>query len=116
MAQAVERKEPANLEAEMNALGCGFISKTALTKLCDDLTPDMFSFGSAVKVWWKCKKGHSWKSSICTRTKGRKCPFCSKGVKTEAIFLIKSSVAFALVQTFIAFLAINFSSDSFSLL
>ena len=42
MAQAVERKEPANLEAEMNALGCGFISKTALTKLCDDLTADMF--------------------------------------------------------------------------
>ena len=42
MAQVVERKEPANLEAEMNALGCGFLSKTALTKLCDDLTPDMF--------------------------------------------------------------------------
>ena len=37
MAQVVERKEPANLEAEMNALGCGFLSKTALTKLCDDL-------------------------------------------------------------------------------
>ena len=42
MAQAIERKEPANLDAEMNALGCGFISKTALTKLCDDLTADMF--------------------------------------------------------------------------
>jgi replicative DNA helicase len=42
MAQIVERKEPANLEAEMNALGCGFLSKTALTKLCDDLTADMF--------------------------------------------------------------------------
>ena len=37
-----ENEEPANLEAEMNTLGCGFLSKTALTKLCDDLTADMF--------------------------------------------------------------------------
>lgn len=30
-------------------------------------------------VWWKCKKGHSWKARIAGRTKnGRNCPKCSE--------------------------------------
>lgn len=33
--------------------------------------------GSHKKVWWKCSKGHEWKSSISNRIKGNSCPFCS---------------------------------------
>ena len=38
------------------------------------LTPWMFSYGSGQKVWWKCKKGHSWYAAIST-VKG--CKYCS---------------------------------------
>ena len=36
------RKEPSNIEAEVNALGCAFLSKDALDKVCEELTSDMF--------------------------------------------------------------------------
>ncbi len=36
------KKEPCNLEAEKNVLGCAFLSKNALTKICEDLYSDMF--------------------------------------------------------------------------
>lgn len=38
----VRKNEPKNLEAEMSVLGCGFISTTALEKISDELTADMF--------------------------------------------------------------------------
>jgi len=41
------------------------------------LTPDKVMAGSGKKVWWKCKKGHSWKARIYTR-KRTDCPYCSK--------------------------------------
>lgn len=42
------------------------------------LTPDMFSEFSMVKVWWKCKNGHEWLSTIAHRTSmGSNCPYCS---------------------------------------
>jgi predicted nucleic acid-binding Zn-ribbon protein len=42
------------------------------------LTPEMFSYGSANKVWWKCAKGHEWCDSINNRTNaGLSCPYCS---------------------------------------
>ena len=66
MAQAVERKEPANLEAEMNALGCGFISKTALTKLCDDLTADMFYDEKNALIFTAMKSLHNNNENIDT--------------------------------------------------
>lgn len=34
--------EPKNLEAEMCVLGCAFMSSSALEKMCDELTEDMF--------------------------------------------------------------------------
>ena len=34
------------------------------------------SGGNTKKVWWKCKKGHSWETSVCNRTKGMNCPIC----------------------------------------
>ncbi len=41
-----------------------------------DLLPDGFVHGSAQKVWWKCKKGHEWESTIANRNYGFGCPYC----------------------------------------
>ena len=41
------------------------------------LTPRDVTPGSNKKVWWKCKKGHEWESSIVNRIKPQGCPFCS---------------------------------------
>ena len=35
------RKEPQNLDAEINALGCAFLNKEALDKVCEELTSSM---------------------------------------------------------------------------
>ena len=41
------------------------------------LIPENVNAGSGKKVWWVCKNGHEWKSSICNRTSiGRNCPYC----------------------------------------
>jgi len=44
------------------------------------LTPSVVSPGSDKKVWWKCKKGHSWDTRISYRARGKrrqkKCPYC----------------------------------------
>ncbi|MEI7482789.1 MAG: zinc-ribbon domain-containing protein [Elusimicrobiota bacterium] len=49
-----------------------------------ELTPVNVTAGSNKKVWWLCKKGHEWLSSINNRTNGNGCPFCSgKAVSTE---------------------------------
>ena len=37
-----ERKQPQNLEAEMCALGCTFLTNYALDKVCEELNTDMF--------------------------------------------------------------------------
>lgn len=40
--------------------------------------PTTVSFGSSKKVWWKCKKGHSWCTQINTRARSKcGCPYCS---------------------------------------
>lgn len=38
--------------------------------------PTEVSSGSGIKVWWKCKKGHSWESVISSRKAGCGCPYC----------------------------------------
>ena len=47
------------------------------------LTPSNITYGSNIKVWWLCPKGHSYDSVIHSRTGKRKsgCPYC-KGKKT----------------------------------
>lgn len=42
-----------------------------------NVTPDKVKPGSNIKVWWKCNRGHSWESLICSRSKGHGCPYCS---------------------------------------
>ena len=47
------------------------------------LLPSDFTNGSSRKVWWKCSKGHSWKTSIAHRTTGEGCPIC-RGEKSTS--------------------------------
>jgi very-short-patch-repair endonuclease len=48
------------------------------------MTPNEISYGSTIKVWWICAKGHEWKASCNNRTRGRNCPFCTrKKIKKE---------------------------------
>ena len=43
------------------------------------IKPNEITNGGKEKVWWKCEKGHEYKSSIVNRTKskGTCCPYCS---------------------------------------
>ena len=40
-------------------------------------TPETFLPQSNVKVWWRCKNGHDYESTICNRMNGKKCPYCA---------------------------------------
>lgn len=40
------------------------------------ISPYNLSINSGRKVWWKCKKGHSWQAVIQTR-RFTKCPYCA---------------------------------------
>lgn len=42
----------------------------------NQLTPYDVLPNSNRNVWWKCSKGHSFKSVISNRTKGNPCPYC----------------------------------------
>lgn len=44
------RKEPQNIEAEINALGCAFLNKNALDKVCEELTSNMFYLDAHKKI------------------------------------------------------------------
>lgn len=44
------------------------------------LTPQQVSAGSGIKVWWRCKKGHSWKAVIASRVGGCSCPVCANRI------------------------------------
>lgn len=41
------------------------------------LRPTDYTSGSTQKVWWKCKKGHSYEATIASRGSGSGCPYCS---------------------------------------
>lgn len=41
------------------------------------LTPQDVTQGSQKKVYWKCKKGHSWDAQVNTRVSGQGCPYCN---------------------------------------
>ena len=42
------------------------------------LKPEGLTVDSRHNVWWKCKKGHSWRSTIFSRKHGYGCPLCVK--------------------------------------
>lgn len=43
----------------------------------DPLTPDQVTARSGKKVWWRCKRGHTWQSPVDKRIRGDGCPYCS---------------------------------------
>ncbi|WP_165497513.1 MULTISPECIES: zinc-ribbon domain-containing protein [Bacillus cereus group] len=45
-------------------------------KMNIDFTPKDMSYGSHKKVWWLCKKGHSYNADANNRRKGSDCPYC----------------------------------------
>ena len=44
-----------------------------------DLLPSHVSKSSAVRVWWKCEKGHEWQTTVNNRTSSHHsgCPYCN---------------------------------------
>ncbi len=83
-------------KSRSDALGCSFcagrkVSQTnSLAALAskellsewdqqkNKISPDQITAGSNKKVWWRCKKGHSWRQPPYDRaSKGTGCPFCS---------------------------------------
>lgn len=49
-----------------------------------DLKPDDVTYGSSKKIWWKCSRGHEWKTAVFNRTTGlRDCPYCSNAKHTS---------------------------------
>ncbi len=50
----------------------------------EDLTPK-----SKIKVWWRCNKGHEWKTSLSSRSKGTGCPYCYGRFASETNNLAK---------------------------
>lgn len=45
-----------------------------------ELTPDMVTYGSHKRIWWKCSEGHVWKAPIYSRTgtQTEECPICAR--------------------------------------
>ncbi len=62
-----------------------------------DLRPENFTSKSGQKVWWKCEKGHEWKSAISDRGNGNGCPICSEShlEKTVRKYLDKYNYEFS---------------------
>lgn len=50
-----------------------------------ETSPSMFTYGSNVAIWWKCRRNHSWSAPISSRTIPVGCPHC--GNKTEGKLL-----------------------------
>jgi len=51
----------------------------------EEKQPEDFSFGSNIKVWWKCSKGHEWSTQVYHRTHGTGCPVCYNERRPEAV-------------------------------
>ena len=49
------RKEPQNIDAEISVLGCGFLEKTALDKIMDEVNDEMF-YSEKNKIIYKAMK------------------------------------------------------------
>lgn len=47
------------------------------------ILPTEVTHGSDKKIYWICKYGHSWKSTISSRVSNTGCPICAKGSQTS---------------------------------
>lgn len=62
----------------------------------NNVKPTQLTAGSEKYVWWKCKNGHSWKATVCSRKKGHGCPICNEsyGEKSVRQVLLKNNTMF----------------------
>ena len=60
----IKRDEPKNLEAEINVLGCAYLSSYALEKVCEELTSDMFYDSKNATVFDAMKEIHKRKEPM----------------------------------------------------
>ncbi len=87
----------AQVKSRANGVGCPFCSNRIVEQGYNDLLtcapnvaaqwdyeknypmrPEEFTFGSRASVWWNCKNGHHYKTSIYSRTRmDSDCPYCS---------------------------------------
>ena len=63
-----ERKMPQNLEAEMNAIGCAFLTSYALDKVCEELDSDMFFSDANKRIFEAIKNLHQNKIPLDSAT------------------------------------------------
>lgn len=57
---------------------CPGLIQEWLTEKNKGYSPNDFNRGSDIKVWWKCSKGHEYKTAIVNRTKGHGCRICNQ--------------------------------------
>lgn len=60
-----------------------------------DLTPLDVAYASNKRVWWKCKKGHEWFTTINHRSAGGNCPYCAgkKACKDNCLATVNLKLA-----------------------
>lgn len=57
----------------------------------NNLNPYDVIYSASQKVWWKCKKGHEWETSVVSRTKLKSgCPYCSGLKHTRGVNDLKT--------------------------
>lgn len=55
----------------------------------NEISPSEITYGSRIKVWWKCNKNHSWRTLLITRvSNGSNCPYCEHKLPTEEYNLL----------------------------
>lgn len=62
------KKEPQNLEAEINALGCAFVNETSLEKVCEELISEMFYSKANAKIFSVIKELHTKNAPVDSTT------------------------------------------------
>lgn len=72
-----------------------------------NISPFEFSYGSGVKVWWICNKGHEWEATFHNRGNGTNCPYCVHNPKVldnyNDLWTTHPSIAELLVDKSIGF-------------
>lgn len=73
-----------------NTLGDKFPELVTEWSVINRNNPFYYSVSSKSKVWWVCKKGHTWSATINDRTsRGSGCPYCSNKIVAEDNSLAK---------------------------
>ena len=57
------------------------------------IKPQDITAASNKKVWWRCEKGHSWKSHVYTRHNGSKCTICQKLANKHKVIVGQNDLA-----------------------